>query len=496
MLAFLIISTFISVVLTRVNTDDVDDNKIYYADQSQVGENKDLGNCPCDLTDQCDENCCCDPDCPSKENLFATCLDETPGLSESRRKALRKCSDPAITGDGTLLDWIQRTMLCVSRNNNPSPGKYYEIKSKFIEAQQIYENESSFANLFQEEKPQKLRPLIDSINLTKHTNIVETIQNNNITDELPNITDELRNITVLYLQSYSTKYPIKFNNNSPTDPSKDENSESATEDETSNDQTVISCINITIGNCNETCIEICNSDVLCECCSSNIDINKTSDNEIEGKINIKWETNQNAIITPRGYLFGEPLLDEKNEPFRLSSGYACNQSTDILFGASVDYTCLTNNLTINETSYTEFLLENGILSLKGFISTKLKQIPYGYSSSLGNDFIDIVMPTDFEINTTAWSGTNRTLSNIIRVIDIYYKTIGTTQNPQHILTNITVSYNYSTTIVQRIGAGTNYLSTEYHLPLRTVVRYFVCPNNQNMFKEVSANSKLQAWLPF
>lgn len=129
-----------------------------------IDKNTNIGNnCACDTSDQCELYCCCDEDCPKslreeweKKNNDGKnkCLSNYSNIKTSEYKALRKCSDPQIEGDGSLLDWIQRTMLCIYKDNflnnddkNKKHGKYYEIKTKSSE--EYIDDQSSLVKSFQ-----------------------------------------------------------------------------------------------------------------------------------------------------------------------------------------------------------------------------------------------------------------------------------------------------------------------------------------------------------
>ena len=234
-------------------------------------------------------------------------------------------------------------------------------------------------------------------------------------------------------------------------------------------------------------------------------------------LSFEWPRNENAVMQPRGYYFSDEILDENEQPIQINAsidGNSCSSGkTSLRFGMNIDFTCMTDipinrcNLT-NSTIFEDYDMCD-LSSLSNYTnSTSIRQIPY----SDGQDDDTIPFPSfDYDPNiseiveNSSIIKTNETdnniyytvdslfLTGITRSINIFYKTIGYEKNPTHIIMSADADYDYSTSVKY---LNSNFVQQYRNITLRTVVRFFEYPNNLNMFKGSSTNTKVQSWLPF
>lgn len=71
-------------------------------------------NCPCAVSSfTCTPNCCCDPLCSAFVNSDSNCIPE-PSTS-----LVKMCDEYDMQTVGSVSNWLQRTIFCVYRQNNP-----------------------------------------------------------------------------------------------------------------------------------------------------------------------------------------------------------------------------------------------------------------------------------------------------------------------------------------------------------------------------------------
>ncbi|OHT08030.1 hypothetical protein TRFO_23663 [Tritrichomonas foetus] len=510
MLAFLLINACFSFGIRTFNLDDyqVIAGEEVESSSFEVRANKDLGFCACDVTDQCDTNCCCDPDCPASvfsNNTFSSCSAESVAASQSQLRSLRLCSDPEYKGEGSLIDWFQRTMLCISRVNNPSPGSYYKVVEN-RDTQNYVDTESSISSAFtvvENNENTQLEPLLTSLNALENFVITST-ELNEIPLTTPNTGICSGNNTILYYNSFGSTCTYDFNFTSPNETGIFKN---------------ITCENETNENLSELVYcqlptEVTVSSAMCSnvtSCTASVSVTRTANTtfnttlnnhtSVNLYVNFIWETAAQPTFQDapsRGYLFNEEILDQNYNVIEInapSSGNMCNESvTGILFGADLDFTCyggeFINLSNINETSP---YFDITSLFPYSFNATSFVQSPIRITNT--TDAVRAIKQTPLRFSPEDLNNGNATimLTDIIRTIDIFYSTVGHTKSPQHILEDFVVSYNYSTAGAQ--AKSTLYFSNVNNIKYRTVVRFFEYPNSINLNKGAT-DTDIQAWLPF
>ena len=468
-----------------------------------VSRNRALSSCKCDISDQCDENCCCDPDCPTAafQNVsFDRCLAETVGIDDSERRALRFCNEPEIPGEGTLLDWFQRTMLCVYRTNNPSTGTFYNIDdARTTDAYIETESSIGFAFTVQDNIDTTLRPLITEL----IPQDVFTLTSTTINEfPLPVLgTGQCSaNSSLLYLDSFVTS--CQFNYDITT------NAESTGIFTTPNFCTagtdgLYTCnfpSEVTVSNANCTTTTTC---------TANAEITRTSTQTLNSangtvldiplSVVVRWATAQTTQPTTpsRAYLFSDYLVDQNFQPIEISASSSsnfCNESSArLLFGANSDTTCLADPLTLLDATTIDTVLSSlPTTAPYAFTAVNVSQTPIAHTNNANNVVPITINPV--EINTTVDGITAIYLSEVVRMIDVFYSTVGHTKSPQHILEAMTVTYNYST--IHQHAATSLYFQDVDYIRLRTVVKFYEYPNSINMNQGRGQYHKIQAWLPF
>ena len=88
-----------------------------------------FGQCMCDLTESCDLNCCCDPDCAGEVKMFSRCIKEAAAQAQ-----LLRCYEPnpATQLVRTTQEYATRSVplegaICVINANTPSSMTMYHV---------------------------------------------------------------------------------------------------------------------------------------------------------------------------------------------------------------------------------------------------------------------------------------------------------------------------------------------------------------------------------
>lgn len=525
MIAFFLFRVAISFGLRSITPTDQPGN--LPGDSSKtlnVREHFDLSDCACDVSNQCDKDCCCDPDCPGYDpqtglnNISKNCLPGLPNIPNSEKKATRKCEDDSIPGSGSLLDWVQRTMLCVYRDNNPSTGKYYELNEK-SSTNNFAETQSSLFGSFTEPEDKTLKPLISHI----------PIQSIYLLDENKTLGDYLQNICN---SSLKINHETCFNETENPDKEQCLKDLNLSYDYNSiRGKTIIYQENIDLHyTCDDNKPEqnITNSsitlyDIKCTSqleCSANINVSTLESNFSQIFVSYRWPF-ADGTTPPRGYYFSEIVKVDENQSAEIEAPLNGNVISDnninkvpLRFGMNVDFTYMTemdifncslinNSMSADNCYFFGFDQDTGNYTLNvsniNLSFDKILKVPYPEDNNSDNFIvIEPAPPVSLNDSIIYNEDTNETIpslymTGIERSIDIFYKTVGYENNPTHIIMSMNVKYDYSTSIM--------YLNTDYFrdyrkITLRTVVRYFEYPNNINMFKGISTNTKLQSWLPF
>lgn len=391
-----------------------------------------FGNCSCDVSSNCDPYCCCDPDCAGVS--FPYCLD-----SESTPFALRMCSDHANEGGGKVIEWFLRTSLCIQKNNNPSPGDFYDINIDFNEDDPVESNPSSLQNVFLEDSSSSSSSNV----ITRPFQEVDEIL---IPRRKSDGSCEPKNL--VYLESVD-EFCGLYNKNERL--------------------------------LNFTSFGSCNNNVTCIKNWVYKEFPNPNPNPLEYlHIIVKWgERSQN--MSPTGYHFGEVITNETGGD--LLFGERCISDNwknfKINFGMQTDIHCMIteddgyifingtddrgNNVTYLNFSDTTILYDNKYYSISPFVN--------GLEDNVGTIRQETPDPIIIPENETVI---------ITQSFTIIYKSIGPKENPQHIISDFKVDY---------------FTSKATNLSLRMIVRYYEQPNELNIFDEPSMSDVYQ-WLPF
>ncbi|KAI8844692.1 hypothetical protein BJ741DRAFT_216953 [Chytriomyces cf. hyalinus JEL632] len=110
---------------------------------SSFSTNQDIGQCVCDLTsNECDPNCCCDPDCASIQAFLSPsqCTNQAADASTVRMcSGLLKMVNPLADTNLNSYRDTDTSQLCVIINNSPIQGFFYADPGK------QYQRDSFFA---------------------------------------------------------------------------------------------------------------------------------------------------------------------------------------------------------------------------------------------------------------------------------------------------------------------------------------------------------------
>lgn len=406
------------------NVDQIDDSTF------ELKPHTSFGNCSCDISKECTPYCCCDPDCLGVS--FPYCID-----SESKPFELTMCSDKEKGGGGKVIEWFLRTSLCIQRNNNPSPGDFYDLDLDVSVDSPTESNPSSLRDIFTEEGSNSYPNSRQALSVFQELGVLIPRRSSNGQCVLK---------PMLYLESI------------------DEICSST------NDTSLIKTIelkNLSICNGNETCIV-------------NMVRNYVTSND-NVQIIVKWGSRPQNM-SPTGYHFGEPILDINGKPILLGDRCANNTWKDfeLFFGKQTDILCEIKDTDeeIYREGYDEQRREN--ITYLNFsdttilfpytnysISPYVNNIP-GNNGIIREEIPDIVIVREGQ----------RLM--ITQSLSIIYKSIGTKENPQRIISDFKINY---------------FTSNARYTTLRMVARFYEQPNELTIFDDPSM-ADIYQWLPF
>lgn len=425
---FVLLPNTISLGLTRIKAPNIRFDNVTQTEGStfELTPHTNFGNCSCDVTNQCDPYCCCDPDCSGV--LFPYCL-ETASFQHN----LRYCSDSENEGGGKVIEWFLRTSLCIQRDNNPSPGDFYDLDINFDDSNiddldgQIQNNPSSLRNIFSisEDPTRRYWNPLSPIKITDSENLKIRRRSKN---------GECEERDLLYLESINEDcYPRDQNNCSIfLRPSECEQ----------NATCIQNMINQNTVNCNRS---------------------------YPIHIDVKW----GEVVEhppPSGYKLGEAIQDGNGNDIKVGAHCITDdwKLFPIEFGKQADILCELEPFNYTEENATEFDFRNSTITFwpsNYSISPHVNNIP----NNVGT--IQEEYPEPMIAKSELY---------IVESFTIIYKTIGLKENPQRIISDFKVRYH---------------AFSSHNATLRMIIHFFEQPNELNMF-DIPSESDLHQWLPF
>ncbi|KAH0790253.1 Tectonic-1 [Histomonas meleagridis] len=454
MLVFFLPYSFSLGLVTIEKDMNLTDESLYYQTTSDrdpdsttfiITENTDYGECSCDVTNQCDPNCCCDPDCPQNiRNNFEKCL---PQISTN---SIQLCSELDDDQEGSLARWLVRTMLCVHKNNNPSPGDYYVLTPNSISDPRAVNSENvqySFRDIF---TTQTITTVSPYNNLNQ--NVIRRGSDGYCESQ-----------AVRYLESVSESCIV------PT---------GMTEDY---------CLNVLggssfSGSCTDarTSISWSNASYTTQSGAGNFafvdssSIGTVSEGDVI-QISIQWATNPNAVPnTNAGYKFGDTVVTGSSGIVLTgpNSNGECEQgNVPLQFGLSKEFSCNVPTIAAQGMDF------SNTDSPFYFTYTEFNQIPNQNIAKAINISPNITDTLQYSL-----------VSHLVQEISVFYKAAGLKSNPQYYIEEMNVRYYASSS--NNAYAG-NLNSTK----VTTSVLFYEYPNDVNTNPQSSAN-KLKTWTPF
>ena len=388
-----------------------------------------FGNCSCDISKECTPYCCCDPDCSGVS--FPYCID-----SENTPFELTMCSDKEKEGGGKVIEWFLRTSLCIQRNNNPSPGDFYDLDLDISQESPTESYPSSLRNIFTGD---------DSNSYPNSRQALSVFQKLRVDIPRRSSNGQCVNKSMLYLESI------------------DETCSSG-----NGTEVTIELKNLSTCNGNESCIV------------NMVQNTVTSYDNV--RIIVKWGSRPQSM-SPTGYHFGEPILDINGNPIYL--GDKCEtddwKNFELVFGKQTDILCKIQGTEdeIFQKGYDEQQRQN--ITYLNFTNTTIL-FPYtNYSiSPYVNNIPDNNGTIREEIPDIVIVREGKHLM-ITQSLSIIYKSIGPKENPQRIISDFKINYFTSdapnTTLI------------------RMVARFYEQPNELTIFDDPSM-ADIYQWLPF
>lgn len=431
-LFFIFISNIISLGLPSVKPLVIERNDTVQVENStfDLTPHTNFGNCSCDISRNCDPYCCCDPDCSGVS--FPYCLD-SPSMSSK----LRLCSSQENEGGGKVIEWFLRTSLCIQRDNNPSPGSFYDLDFNDFsqnDGEDIESNPSSLNNIFTLDSTNNNDDGVHPFSVVEGVRIPRLSSNGSC---------QLK--PMLYLESV--------------------------DEYCSSPEKNTSLQNYTFDN-----LSYCNGNF--SCIRQNTQIDSESFSNVH--IVVKWGQKPQSM-SPTGYHFGETITDRNGKDIKL--GKICTTQNwnnfSIEFGKQTDILCdikerddVFQTCGNEEENYTCLNFSNTSII---FLHTNYSTSPF--SNNIENNYGEIRQEIPDVLNLGEEEYPHLMITQSLSII---YKSIGPIENPQHIISDFKVNY---------------FTAKSIHNLLRMVVRFYEQPNELNIFDNPDMSDVYQ-WLPF